>query len=155
MPNQTVEKNPAQAGPLIIALVSLRNNEGVLRWSGVVLIFLLNPPAIVGIGYKLMQTPQRVELLLLAAGCVIVSILHLIWYHIWVRDGALFDFWSEKLAEVERANGIDGGVEVFASRRYTRLTSSRGRLQHRLEGLAIMLIIAWISLAVVQVVRIF
>lgn len=134
---------PIGSGPMMIALASIRNTEAYLRWQGAQWIIAANLSGLTAILYVLLQIPEPTELALLAAGCAGATGFDLQWYHVLRRDGRLFDFWNQKLAEHERANGIDGGIEIFTSREYQRLSSSPLRLQDRLEKLCILFIVGW------------
>lgn len=157
-PNEPTADNPPikdpeliSSGPMSIALASIRNAEAYLRWQGSQWSIALNLSAIVAIMYRII-TAERIgtaELFILAFGCASIALLDVQWYSVLRRNGRLFDFWNRKLKEHERRNGIRGGMKLFTSHEYDRLTRARDRLQRRLERICVVFIALWAVSAVV------
>ncbi len=152
----STQENPAvkdseiiSSGPLSIALVSIRNTEAYLRWQGAQWSIALNVSGLVALLYRLISSPGMPELFVLSFCCGIAAALDIEWYSVLRRDGRLFDFWSRKFAEHERRNGIRGGMELFMSAEYARLSSSRDRLQRKLERITVVFIGVWATATVV------
>lgn len=146
--DQTPKPIPIGSGPMAIALASIRNTEAYLRWQGAQWVIALNLSSIVAVLYRFISKPETPELFVLAVGCVVIATLDYEWYNVLRRDGRLLALWSTKFTEHESANGIDGGVKVFTSPEYTGLSSSRDRLQRRLERITVGFIIIWAAAAI-------
>ena len=61
------------------------------------------------------------------------------------------DFWNRKFEEHEKANGIEGGVQIFTSDDFHALSGSRERLQRRLERMSVLFMVGWSACAIVLV----
>lgn len=66
------------------------------------------------------------------------------------RDSKHLDLWNDKLDELERINGIEGGVQIFSSRRYRRLRNGRQRLQQRLDFAMVACILGWAVIVLIS-----
>lgn len=144
------DESPKKPDPKAIAsglafstIGNVRNTEAHLRWLGAQLSFFLNLPAIAAVVFRLITPPETRELAVIVAGGTIIVIANLFLLQVLRRDSKHLDLWNDKLDELERTNGIEGGVEVFSSRRYRRLRNSRQRLQHRLEFAMICCMVGW------------
>lgn len=127
----------------------MRNTEAHLRWLGAQLSFFLNFPAFAGAAFRLITPPGPRELALLCVGSVLFAIANFFLFYIIQRDSKHLALWNDKLDEIERVNKIEGGVEIFSSRRYRRMRNSRQRLQRRLEFAMVACIVGWALFAVV------
>lgn len=145
------KRTPIQAGPMTIALASIRNTEAYLRWQGAQWVIALNLTAFVALLYRLLAKPDIAELVVLAIGCSGVAALDYEWYNVVRRNGRLFDFWNRKFREHEAANGIEGGTLIFTSPEYLSLFDSRERLQRRLERISVLFMAGWSAGAIVLV----
>lgn len=134
---------PIASGLAFSALCAVRNTEAHLRWLGAQLSVFLNLPALGGAAFRLILIPGAVELFVIALGSLILAGANAFLHQIIKRDGKLMLLWNDKADELETVNGIEGGVEIFSSRRYRRLASSRLRLQRRLEWAMIACIVMW------------
>ena len=154
-PTDIVKPVPMASGPVLIALASLRNTEAQLRWQGAQWAITLNVSAMVALMYRLLTIPDSSEIITLAIGCVIVAGLDFVWYNMLRRDGKFLDFWNKKILEHEKANSIDGGMKIFTSSIYQKLSQSRDRLQQRLERITVIFIIAWAVAPIILIVWLF
>lgn len=84
---------------------------------------------------------------MVAGSCIFIATANLFLLYAIIRDGKLFDFWTDTLIDIERANGIEGGVKVFTSERFDKLRGSRNRLQNRLVYAFITCIVLWVVIA--------
>ena len=134
---------PISSGPMTIALASIRNTEANLRWRGAQWSIAFNLSGLVALLYRLISDLKTPELFVLALCCGIAAGLDVEWYNVLRRDGRLFDLWSRKFGEHERRNGIRGGMNLFISSEYQTLSSSRDRLQRKLERITVILIAGW------------
>lgn len=140
---------PMASGPVLIALASLRNTEAQLRWQGAQWAITLNVSALIALAYRVIGDPKVLEFFILVIGCAVVAVLNAVWYNVLRRDGKFLDFWNKKILEHEKANSIDGGMKVFDSTEYAKLSRSRNRLQRRLERLTVVFIYLWTIASVV------
>lgn len=142
------DPKPIAAGLAFSALCAVRNTEAHLRWLGAQLSVFLNIPGIGGAALRLAVSPGILELWVIFVGSFILAGANAFLYYIIQRDGKLLLLWNDKADELETVNGIEGGVQIFSSRRYRRLASSRLRLQRRLEKSMLACIVMWVLIAV-------
>lgn len=148
VPKDPPKPVPITSGQLTIALSSIRNMEAYLRWQGAQWVIALNLSALVAVLYRFISKPETPELFVLSVGCAIIAALDYEWYSVLRRDGKLLGLWNAKLVEHEETNGIDGDIEVFTSTEYQQVSSSRERLQRKLERITVGFIIVWATAAV-------
>lgn len=127
----------------------MRNTEAHLRWLGAQLSFFLNLPAIAAVVFRLITPPATRELAIIVFGGSIFAVANLFLLQVLRRNTRHIDLWNDKLDELERVNGIEGGVEVFSSRRYRKLRNSRQRLHRRLELAMICCMVGWVVVVAV------
>lgn len=137
------------SGSAFIGLCTMRNGEATLRWYGVTLWVGINLPSYATAAFRIIAFPGAVELVILSIGGLILAGIDLFLYHVLRRDGKHLRMWNDMLDELERLNGVEGGLKVFSSRRYRRLRSSRDRLQGRLQVAFICSIVVWVVIAIV------
>lgn len=158
-PPKKPEPVPIASGLAFSGLCNVRNTEGHLRWLGAQLGFFLNLPAWAGVALRLTTAPEThlkwPELAVLFGGCLFFAVANIFLLEIIKRDSALMDLWNDKLDELERVNGIQGGVQIFSSRRYRRLRGSRGRLQVRLQHAMFGSTVVWVLFAIATAVVFF
>lgn len=130
------DKEPISSGPIVIALASIRNTEAYLRWQGAQWSIALNLTGFVALLYRIILIPGTAE-------------LDVEWYSVLRRDGKLLDFWNKKFTEHERRNTIRGGIRLFTSAEFKKLSSSRDRLQRKLERITVVFIGGWSIASVV------
>jgi hypothetical protein len=142
---------PIASGLAFSALCAVRNTEAHLRWLGAQLSVFLNIPGIGGAAFRLIVGPGWLELLVIGVGSAILVGANIFLYFIIQRDGKLLGLWNDKADELETVNGIEGGVQIFSSRRYRRLAASRHRLQRRLEWAMVACIVMWGAIATIAI----
>ncbi len=143
------DPKPIAAGLAFSGLCNVRNTEGHLRWLGAQLSFFLNLPAWAGVAFRFTSSPKVPELIILLVGAGFFAVANMFLHEIIKRDSKLMDLWNDKLDELERVNKIEGGVEIFSSRRYRKLRGSRARLQFRLQHAMVASTVIWVLFAVV------
>lgn len=142
-PPKKPDPKPITSGLAFSALCGVRNTEAHLRWLGAQLSVFLNLPALGAAAFRLVVSPGSIELFVIGVGSFILAGANAFLHQIIKRDGKLLLLWNDKADELETVNGIEGGVEIFSSRRYRRLASSRLRLQRRLEWAMLACIVMW------------
>lgn len=150
--NEKPAPKPISSGLAFSGVCNVRNTEAHLRWLGAQLSFFLNLPAWAGIAFRLTSEPKNPELLILVGGGLFFAAANYFLYEVIKRDSRHLDLWNDKLDELERVNGIEGGTEVFSSRRYRRLRGSRQRLQARLQYAMVGSTVMWVLFAIVAAV---
>lgn len=151
-PPKKCDPKPITSGLAFSGICNVRNTEAHLRWLGAQLGFFLNLPAWTGVAFRFTAEPKPPELLILIGGSLFFAVANYFLYEVIKRDSRHLDLWNDKLDELERINGIEGGVEVFSSRRYRRLRSSRQRLQMRLQYAVVGSTVVWALFAIVATV---
>ena len=139
---------PITSGLAFSGVCNVRNTEAHLRWQGAQVSFLLNLPAFAAVAFRLIVPPGIKELALIFAGSFIFAVANLFHLQVIRRDNKHLDLWNDKLDELERMNGIEGGIRVFSSRRYRKLRNGRQRLQSRLDFAMIICIVGWALIAI-------
>ena len=145
---QRVKPVPIGSGPMTITLGSIRNTEATLRWQGAQWWIAANFSASVGLLFAILAATATWQFLVFAFASTLVSSLDFEWYSVLRRDGKLLNFWNTKLVEHEEANGIEGGVQIFTSPDYQKLSDSRVRLQRKLERITVVFIYTWAIVAI-------
>lgn len=146
------DPKPISSGLAFSALCNVRNTEAHLRWMGAQLSVLLNIPGIGGAAFRLIVSPGWLELMVIALGSFALVVANIFLYFIIQRDGKLLLLWNDKADELETVNGIEGGVQIFSSRRYRKLSASRHRLQGRLEWAMLACIVMWGAITIAAIV---
>ncbi|MFZ2556185.1 MAG: hypothetical protein WAZ27_04615 [Minisyncoccia bacterium] len=144
---------PIASGLAFSGICNVRNTEAHLRWLGAQVSFFLNLPAFAGAVFRLVAKLEVPELVAIAIGGFLLVGANEFLRQFIKRDNKLMDLWNDKLDELERVNGIEGGVQVFSSRRYRRLRTSRTRLQRRLEDAMFVCIVGWGAIALWAVAK--
>ena len=143
------EPKPISAGLAFSGICAVRNTEASLRWLGAQMGFYLNFPGYAAAIFRLLVATNRWEFLVISGGCLFVATANIFLLYAIIRDGRLFDFWTYALVDLERTNGIEGGVQIFTSQRFERLRSSRNRLQNRLVFAFGTCIVLWVMIATI------
>lgn len=141
-------------------LISLRNMEGQLRWSGAQLGIILNMTGWATVALRMISwfTTTRnpklpyefyIEKWAILIGCLAFASANFILHEIQKRDTRLMEYWNKCIGDLEKANGIQGGVKVFTTPEYERLQRSRSRISNRLRILSFLSIIIWLIFAIV------
>ena len=151
-PPKKPDPRPITSGLAFSGICNVRNTEAHLRWLGAQLSFFLNLPAFGAVALRLIAFPAKPELVLIFVGSIILIAANFFLLHVLRRDTRHLDLWNDKLDELERVNGIEGGVEIFSSRRYRKLRSARQRLQRRLDFAMICCMVGWGVIAAAAVV---
>ena len=150
--SQKPDPKPITSGLAFSGICNVRNTEAHLRWLGAQLGFFLNLPAFAAVVFRLIMLPAKPELAVIAVGGVLFFIANLFLLQVLRRDTRHLDLWNDKLDELEKVNGIEGGVQIFSSRRYRKLRSGRQRLQRRLDFAMICCMVGWGVVAAAAVV---
>lgn len=134
----------------------MRNGEALLRWQGAQLALILNIPAYTAVAYRFIDPNiTTIELEVIVAGGIIFAFANLFFSRILDRDNQYVTMWNDFLAELERANRIEGDLQFFSSTRYEYLRTARGRLQHRLLVTVRGCIVIWVLISLTALALIF
>lgn len=139
-PEQAITASAAFTG-----LVQLRNTEAQLRWNGFQAAVALNVAGGAGLLLFLRANSTNVGLFLGLIACAVAVFFNFIHHKILGRDGKFMELWSKKLVELEQANGIDGGVQVFSSVRYLSLRDRSPTIQEVLRFCVVICMILWVA----------
>ena len=141
-------REPVSAGLIFSGLCSIRNNETLLRLHRAHLSVALNLTGITASMLRLATFPaSRVEVSCYAAGGVLAIILNYLWFKVIERNSAWLDFWNEKLIELEQICGLDGGIRVYTSVRFTAQRAMRTRFHNGWWLFTVMVMLYWGSVA--------
>jgi hypothetical protein len=145
MPEEKEPPSPKAiaAGLAFSGLAQIRNMEAQLRWVGFQFALGLNFVGWGGIAVWLFQEPGKLELLFILAVCLGAVYANRDHYKILGRDGKFMGIWNEKMVELEEANGIDGGVKIFSSPRYSELKGRTPTIQRTLRKNVVLSTIVW------------
>lgn len=116
---------PITASAAFGALAQVRNMEAQLRWIGFQGVITLNIAGGAGLLIFLRTNGFFEDLAFGVIAVALAMFFNFIHYKILGRDGKFMELWNKKLIELEQTNGIEGGVQIFASVRHFGL---RGRL---------------------------
>jgi hypothetical protein len=117
-------------------LCTMRNGEAQSRWETAQLGILLNIPALAAALFRLAQWPSGIELYLFILGSMVLIATNVFWRSILGRRENFLEYWNQKLEELERKHGIEGGVMIFSSTDYLRMRHAGMRFHGGLQWIA-------------------
>ena len=119
---------PIPPGFVFSSLCTIRNNETLLRLHRAHLSVALNLTGLTASMLRLTTLPEsHVEVSFYAVGGVLAILLNYLWFKVIERNSAWLDIWNEKLIELERSSGIEGGIRVYTSVSFTAQRAKRTR----------------------------
>jgi len=124
-------------------LCTVRNGEAQSRWVTAQLGILLNVPALAAALFRLAQWPTRTEVYLFILGSMVLIATNLFLRSILERRENFLEYWNQKLEELERKHGIEGGVMIFSSSDYLRMRHEGVRFHGGLQWVAWTCIVLW------------
>jgi len=127
------------------ALAQLRNTEAQLRWIGFQAAVALNVAGGAGLLLYLRADTKELSLILGFIVCAVGLFFNFIHYKILGRDGKFMELWNQKLVELEQANGVEGGVQIFSSVRYLSLRNRWPTIQEVLRFCVLVCMVLWIA----------
>lgn len=131
------------SGLAFAGLAQTRNTEATLRWQGFQFALGLNIAGLSGVGIWLLQEPTNLTLAFLLLGCLSALAANRAYFSVLARDGKFIEVWNDKMIELERANGIEGGVKIFSSPQYLELKTRRPTIQDVLRRTILTVSMAW------------
>jgi hypothetical protein len=124
-------------------LCTMRNGETQSRWGAAQLGLVLNIPALATALFRLAQLPSGPELYLILIGSLFLVATDVFWRAILRRHEIFLEYWNEKLEELERKHGIEGGMTIFSSTDYLRMRHAGVRFRGGLQWIALTCIVLW------------
>jgi hypothetical protein len=109
-------------------LCTMRNGEPQSRWGAAQLGIVLNIPALAAALFRLVQGPAAPELYMFLVGSLFLVATNVFWRAILKRRENFLENWNEKLEELERKHGIEGGIMIFSSTDYLRMRAIPQRI---------------------------
>jgi hypothetical protein len=127
-------------------LCIMRNGEAQSRWETAQLGILLNVPALAAALFRLSQWPTGTEVYLFILGSMVLIATNIFWHSILGRRESFLEYWNQKLEELERRHGIEGGVMIFSSTDYLRMRHAGVRFYGGLQWIAWVCIGLWAAI---------
>jgi hypothetical protein len=124
-------------------LCTMRNGEAQSRWGAAQLGIVLNIPALAAALFRLVQGPAAPELYMFLVGSLFLIATNVFWGAILKRRENFLEYWNEKLEELERKHGIEGGIMIFSSTDYLRMRHAGVRFHSGLQWIALACILLW------------
>jgi hypothetical protein len=124
-------------------LCTMRNGETQSRWGAAQLGIILNVPALAAALFRLAQWPSGPELYMFVVGSLFLVATDLFWRALLRRRENFLEYWNQKLEELERKHGIEGGIMIFSSTDYLRMRHEGIRFHGGLHWIAIACIVLW------------
>ena len=127
-------------------LCTMRNGEAQSSWGAAQLGIVLNVPALAAALFRLVQRPAEPELYMFLIGSFFLVATNLFWRTILKRRENFLEYWNQKLEELERKHGIEGGIEIFSSTNYLRMRHAGMRFHSGLQWIALACIALWAAI---------
>jgi hypothetical protein len=124
-------------------LCTMRNGETQSRWGAAQLGIVLNVPALAAALFRLAQSPSGPELYMFLVGGLFLVATNVFWRAILKRRELFLEYWNQKLEELERKHGIEGGIMIFSSTDYLRMRHAGIRFHGGLHWIALACIVLW------------
>jgi hypothetical protein len=128
-------------------LCTMRNGEAQSRWGAAQLGIVLNIPALAAALFRIVHGPAAPELYMFLVGSLFLVATNVFWRAILKRREIFLEYWNEKLEELERKHGIEGGIMIFSSTDYLRMRHAGVRFHSGLEWIALGCIVVWGAIA--------
>ncbi len=141
------EPKPIAAGLAFNGLVQTRNTEATLRWLGFQFALGANIAGLSAIGIWLLQEPTKQEFIVMFVACLSALTGNRTYFSVLARDGKFMGLWNDKMIQLERANGIEGGVKIFSSQQYLELKSRKPTIQQVLRRSVLIISMIWVVFA--------
>lgn len=145
---------PIASGLAFGGLMTTRNTEALLRWDGFRTALQLNLASFVGMTLWLKDNRTNEELLLAFMACLVGVSWNYFHYKLLARDGKFFKLWNQSAVDLERVNGIQGGVKVFSSERYEELRNREPTIQYMLRSGSMFFMLVWCGVALSLLVHV-
>jgi hypothetical protein len=121
----------------------MRGHEVTMRWEGAKLGMYFNIPGFATVASLLVANTTRSTFILISVGAFVFAFLNEYLYKSIRRSGKHFKLWNAKMLELEQKCGIEGGVQIFTSKEYSKLQKDRLKIQDLLLVVTRICIVMW------------